>query len=195
MSHSYDTSTYGAEASQVPARLESPDELRSVATAAFLEQQKSPDPLVYVSGTTRSGWAVYTSKALLEAIDLPSLGFLSDRGQYKFETEHGFTVVTVLAPSALSSVASDLRHLLERVKAEPMLALRADTDSSMFGVEEIAEALARDYVSSMPAFDYGNVRGDEGQGPDYFFTWLRSILRVVEVAQARGQAVVHELKV
>jgi hypothetical protein len=39
------------------------------------------------------------------------------------------------------------------------------------------------------------VRGDEGQGPDYFFTWLRSILRVVEVAQARGQAVVHELSV
>ena len=195
MSHSYDTSTYVAEASQVPARLESPDELSALATAAFLEQKKSPDPLVYVSGTTRSGWAVYTSKNLIEAVGLPSLGFLSDRGQHRFETEHGFTAVTVLAPSALSAVASDLRHLLERVKAEPMLALHADTDSSMFGLEEIAAAVARDYVSSTPAFDYGNVRGDEGQGPDYYFTWLRSILRVVEVAQARSQAVVHELKV
>jgi len=112
-----------------------------------------------------------------------------------FETEHGFTAVTVLAPSALSGVASDLRTLLERVKAEPMLALHADADGSMYGLDEIAEALARDYVTSKPAFDYGNVRGDEGQGPDYFFTWLRSILRVVEVAQARGQAVVHELSV
>jgi hypothetical protein len=195
MSHSYDTSTYAADASQVPARLESPDELSALSTAAFLEQQKSPDPLVYVSGTTRSGWAVYTSKNLLEAVDLLSLAFLSDRGQHRFETEHGFTAVTVLAPSALSSVAADLRQLLERVKAEPMLALRADTDGSMFGVDEIAEAVARDYVTWQPAFDYGNVRGDEGQGPDYFFTWLRSILRVVEVAQARGQAVVHELKV
>lgn len=195
MSHSYDTSTYAAEASQVPARLESPDQLRALVNAAFLDQEKSPDPLVYVSGTTRSGWAVYTSKALLVAVDLPSLGFLSDGGQYRFETEHGFTAVTVLAPSALSGVASDLRHLLQRVKAEPMLALRADTDGSMFGVEEVAEALARDYVSSRPAFDYDNVRGDEGQGPDYFFTWLRSILRVVEVALARGQAVVHELAV
>ena len=65
----------------------------------------------------------------------------------------------------------------------------------MYGVDEIAEAVARDYVSSRPAFDYRNVRGDEGQGADYFFTWLRSILRVVEVAQARGQAVVHQLKV
>ena len=50
-------------------------------------------------------------------------------------------------------------------------------------------------IARGPAFDYGNVRGDEGQGPDYLFTWLRSILRVVEVAQARGQAVVHELSV
>jgi hypothetical protein len=195
MSHSYDTSTYAADASQVPARLESPDELSALSTAAFLEQEKAPDPLVFVSGTTRSGWAVYTCKALLEAVDLPSLGFLSDRGQHMFETEHGFTAVTVLPPASLSAVATDLRKLLERVKAEPMLALHADTDGSMYGVDEIEEALARDYVTSRPAFDYRNVRGDEGQGPDYFFVWLRSILRVVEVALARGQAVVHKLKV
>jgi hypothetical protein len=174
--------------------LESPEELSPLATAAFLEQQKSPDPLVYVSGTTRSGWAVYTSKALIEAVALPSLGFLSDSGEHRFETENGFTAVTVLAPTALSGVAADLRLLLERVKVEPMLALDADADG-MFGVDEVAEAVARDYVTSRPAFDYLNVRGDEGQGADYYFTWLRSILRVVEVALARGQAVVHELKV
>ena len=31
MSHSYDTSTYVAEASQVPARLESPEQLRGLS--------------------------------------------------------------------------------------------------------------------------------------------------------------------
>jgi hypothetical protein len=195
MSHSYGTSTYTADASLVPARVESPGDLRPLATAAFLEQEKSPHPLVYVSGATRSGWAVYTSKALLEAVDLPSLAFLGDAGQHQLETEDGSTCVTVLEPSRLSSVASDLRRLLELVKATPMLAMDADTDGSLFGVEDVAQALARDYVCSRPAYDYTNVRGDEGQGADYLFTWLRSILRVIEVALTRGHAVVHELRI
>ncbi len=194
MSHIFRTSTYTADASQVPARLESPEDLRALSTAAFLEQEKAPHPLVYVSGVTRSGWAIYTSKALLEAVALPSLAFLSDSGEHRFETEYGFTAVTVLAPTALSGVAADLRLLVERVKAEPMLALDADADG-MFGVDEVAEAVARDYVTSRPAFDHLNVSADEGQGADYLFTWLRSILRVIELALASGQAVIHELKV
>jgi hypothetical protein len=195
MSHSYGTSTYVADASQVPALVESPDDLRALSLAAFLEQEKSPDPLVYVSGTTRSGWAIYFCKALIEAVDLPSLSFLSDVGQYKFETEYGFTCVTVFEPSRLSGVASDLRRLLELLKKTPMLAMDTDNDGYLDGVEDVAQALARDYVTSRPAFDYKNVRGDDGQGADYLFTWLRSILRVLEVAQSRGHAVVHELKV
>jgi hypothetical protein len=195
VSHSYDTSTYAADPRQLPARLDSPDQLKALRNAAFLEQEKSPSPLVYMSGATRSGWAIYTAQALVEAVEIPSLRFLSDEGQYKFETEYGFTAVTVLEPSVLPAVASDLRRLLERVKADPDLALGADTDGSMFGLEEVAAAVARDYVCWNPTYDYKNVRGDEGQGPDYFFTWLRSILRVVEVAQSREQAVIHELKV
>jgi hypothetical protein len=195
MSHSYRTSTYGGDASQVPARLESPDNLGPLGTAAFLEQEKAPEPLVYVSGVTRSGWAIDVSKQLLEAVELPSLSFLTDQGQHRFETAYGFTAVTVLEPSRLSSVASELRRLLELVKETPMLAMDADSDGSLFGVEDVVQALARDYVTSRPAFDYQNVRGDEGQGADYLFTWLRSILRVIEVAQSRGHAVVHVLKV
>jgi len=195
MSHSFDTSTYSADRSQVPARLDSPDQLKPLRAAAFLEQEKSPDRLIYVGGSTRSGWGIYVLKALLEAVDLPSLGFLSEQGQHKFETEHGYTMVTVLDPSGLPNVAADLTRLLERVKAEPMLAMDADSDGSMFGVEEAVTALSRDYVSSKPAYDYGNVVGDEGQHPDYFFTWLRSVLRVMELALAEGRAVIHELKV
>ena len=179
----------------MPARLESPDQLRAAATAAFLAQNASPDQLIYMHGATRSGWAIYTVKNLLEAVDLPSLGFLSDQGQHMFETEHGFTAVTVLAPSSLSSVAADLKRLLELVRENPMLAMHADTNSTMFSVEDVAQATARDYVSSNPTYDYGNVRGDEGQGPDYFFTWLRSVLRVVEVALSEGRAVIHVLEV
>jgi hypothetical protein len=195
MSHSYDTSTYAAEPSLVPAQIASPEAVSPLATAAFLEQKESPVPLVYVSGTTRSGWAIYTSKALIEAVDLPSLSFLSDQGQHRFETEHDFTAVTILQPSSVASVAADLRRLLEGVRNDPMLAMDADSSGCLDGVDDVARAVARDYVSSMPAFDYGNVRGDEGQGADYLFTWLRSILRVLEAAHSRGRAVVHELKV
>lgn len=195
MSHSYGTSTYSIDASLAPTRLDAPEQLSPLANAGFLEQEKAADPLVYVSGATRSGWAVYTAKALVEAFELPSLRFLSDEGQYRFETEHGFTAVTVFHPDALPGIASDLRRLIERVREDPDLALDADTDGSMFGREEVAAAVARDYVSSNPAYDYKNVRGDEGQGPDYFFTWLRSILRVMEVGLASGRAVIHELKV
>jgi hypothetical protein len=166
-----------------------------MSSSAFLEQQASPDKLIYVSGDTRSGWALFVLKALIEAVELPSLAFLTDRGQHRFETEYGFTDVAVLERSSLASVASDLERLLELVKGNPMLAMDADSDGSMFGVEEVATAVARDYVSSKPAYDYGNVAGDEGQGADYFFTWLRSVLRVVEVARSDGRAVVHVLKV
>ena len=179
----------------MPARLDSPEGLRSLRTAAFLQQEKSREPLVYVSAATRSGWAIYTLKALLDAVDLPSLGFLTEHGQYKFETEHGFTAVTVLEPSSLPSVASDLRRLLELVRENPMLAMDADTDGIMSGVEDVSTAVTRDYVTPNPTYDYRNVQGDEGQGPDYFFTWLRSILRVIEVAHAEGRSVIHELKV
>jgi hypothetical protein len=194
MSHSYDTSTYTIDVTQVPARLESPEQLRAARTEAFLAQNASADRLICVHGATRSGWAVYTVKHLLEAAELPSLGFLSDHGQHKFETEHGFTAITVLAPSSLSSVAADLKRLLELVRENPMLAMDADTEG-MLSVEEVAHATARDYVSSNPTYDYGNVQGGEGQGADYFFTWLRSLLRVVEVARSEGRAVIHQLKV
>ena len=194
MSHSYGTSTYSAEASQVPARLESPEQLSALATAAFLEQEKSPERLIYVSGDTRSGWAMYTVEALLEAVGLPSLAFLTDQGQHKFETEYGYTAVTILNPSSLSSVAADLKRLLELVREDPRLAMEADTGGCI-DVDEAAKALARDYVSSKPAYDYGNVRDDDGQGADYLFTWLRSVLRVVEVALSEGRAVIHVLKV
>ena len=100
----------------MPAPLESPEQLSALATAAFLEQEKSPGRLIYVSGDTRSGWALYTVQALIESVDLPSLIFLTDHGQHKFETEYGYTAVTILDPSSLSSVAADLKRLLELVR-------------------------------------------------------------------------------
>jgi len=195
MSHSYSTSTYAADAGQLPATLESADQLSPLSNAAFTQRNSIPGRLVYVSGATRGGWAIYTVKRLLEAVDLPSLGFLSDKGQYRFETEHGFTAITVLDPASLPAAIADLRRLLDRVRENPMRAMDADEDGCLDGVDDIATALAREYVSSKPAYDYGNVRGDEGQGADYLFTWLRSVLRVMELAHAEGRAVVHELRV
>jgi hypothetical protein len=195
MSHAYDTSTYIAEAAHIPARLESPDQLRALVNAAFSQQKASPNKLVYVSGATRSGWGIYTVKALLEALDLPSLGFLSDQGQHRFDTEHGYTCVSILDGAGLSRAAADIKKLLDLVRANPMLAMDADTDGSFIDVDHVAKALARDYVSSSPAYDYENVQGDEGQGADYLFTWLRSVQRVVEGAISDGRAVIHVLVV
>lgn len=179
----------------MPARLESPDQLSALANAAFSAQKAAPNKLVYVFGSTRNGSSIYTAKALVEAAELPSLSFLSDQGQHRFDTEHGYTCVSILNGAELSTVAADLKKLLELVHANPMLAMRADFDGSLIDVDNVAKALARDYVSSKPAFDYGNVVGDEGQGADYLFTWLRSILRVAEGALSEGRAVVHELVV
>jgi hypothetical protein len=195
MSHTYDTSTYIAEGGSLPARLDSPDQLRAAANAAFSAQNASPDKLVYVTGATRSGWAVYTAKALVEAVDLPLLGFLSDQGQHKFETEHGYTCVSILDGADLPKVAADIKKLLELVRGNPMLAMDADNGGNFIDIDHVAKALARDYVSSKPAYDYGNVQGDDGQSADYFFTWLRSILRVVEGAISEGRAVIHVLVV
>jgi hypothetical protein len=195
MSHQYLTSTYAADADQVPAALDSPDQVRALATAAFSHQASAPGKLVCVRGATRSGWAIYTAKALVEAIDLPSLGFLSGKGQYAFETEDRSTAVTVLDAAALPGAIADLRRLLGRVREDPMLAMEADSAGNLFGVEDVALAIARDYVSAKPATDYGHVRGDEGEGADYLFTWLRSVLRVMELAHADGRAVIHELRI
>src|SRR5262245_29547056 len=113
MSHSYSTSTFSAEADRLPARLDSPDQVGELGSAAFLQQKDAPGTLVYVWGDTRSGWALTVVRALIDALDLPSLGFLAYRDQYKFETEHGYTAITVLEPARLPKVASDLRHLLD----------------------------------------------------------------------------------
>jgi hypothetical protein len=194
MSHHYDTSTYAADADQVSARLASPDQLRAAANAAFSEQEAVPDKLVYMFGSTRSGWAVYTVKELLKTVNLPSLRFLTDEGQHRFETEHGYTCISILSGVALTNAIDGLRQLLEVATATPILVLNADTNACL-DVEGIATALARDYVTSKPAFDYGNVIGDDGQTADYLFAWLRGVLRIAEGAQSDGRILVHVLKV
>lgn len=195
MSHHYDTSTYAADSAGIPRIIDSPERVASLATEAFVQQRASPGKLVYVAGSTRSGWAIYVAKALVDAVNLTSLLFLSDQGHHRFDSEEGFQCISVLQGPSLAAVVSDLKQLLELVRSNPLLAMDADTDGSFIDIEHVTKALSRDYVSSMPAYDYGNVRGDEGQGADYFFTWLRSVLRVAEDALSEGRALVHELRV
>jgi hypothetical protein len=195
MSHDYDTSTYAADLAGMPSSIDSPDSLSPVANAAFTQQRTAPDKLVYVHGSTRSGWAIYVAKSLIQAANLPSLRFLTGEGGQRFETEHGYCCVSVLAGANLAAAVSELRRLLEFVKEDPMRAMDADVGGCLDGTAAVIKALSRDYVSSRPASDYGNVSGDDGQGEDYLFTWLRSVLRVAEGALSDGRAFVHELTV
>lgn len=195
MSHDYDTSTYAADMASMPPSIDSPDSFSPIRNEAFAQQRAAPDKLVYVHGSTRSGWAIYVAKALVQAANLPSLRFLTDEGGQRFETEHGFCCVSVLAGSNLAAAVSDLKRLLEFVKEDPMRAMDADEGGCLDGTATVIKALARDYVSPKPAYDYGNVLGDDGQGEDYLFTWLRSVMRVAEGALSEGRAVVHELTV
>lgn len=70
-------------------------------------------------------------------------------------------------------------------------------DAEEFGIYsdgEVEAALQRDYVCPNPAFD-PHVSGDEGQSADYLFVYLRSILEVMQNANAEGLAVVHVLEI
>ena len=69
-----------------------------------------------------------------------------------------------------------------------------DADAAgMNSTDEVLEAAQRDYVSERPGLDH-QVRGDEGEGADYLFTWLRSIRAVLQEARAKHLAVAHVLE-
>jgi hypothetical protein len=67
-------------------------------------------------------------------------------------------------------------------------------EAGVFSGRDVEAALARDYVSTNPALDR-QVRGDEGEGADYLFTYLRSVLALLRTAQGQELSVAHALTV
>jgi hypothetical protein len=188
MSHSYSTSTFAIvppptflDASSAPS-----------ANYAYERSKVPGEPLLYMSGATRSGWAIYQTEAILDRLNLPELAFLTvDGTENLLPTEgskHGYTIID---RDRQPQVIAQFHELFTALKADPLLG--SDDEYGIYDDDEIAPALARDYVSSNPCYDTRNVAGDEGQSADYLFVYLRSILAVIENARAEGLWAVHEL--
>jgi len=194
MSHSYSTRTFSVAADRLPATFASLAEFDAFAKDAGGAAHDRADGLHHLWGDTRSGWAIYITKKLLESLpDATALGFLTDEATtIKFEDEHGFTAVSVLAPQAVTRAADRLADLLRTLQADPMPLYRAEY-AGVFNAD-VEAALARDYTSNNPRFD-PQVGGDEGQSADYLCTYWRSMLALLRTAERDGLGVVHSLTV
>lgn len=194
MSHSYSTRTFTVPANTLPATFASIEAFDAFSKDAGGAAHDRTDGLHHLWGETRSGWAIELTRKLLESMpDTSALTFLTDAGTTnKFENEYGFTAVSVLDPQAVTRAADRLAALLVTLQADPMPVYRADY-AAIFDAD-VEPALARDYVSSKPAFD-PQVRGDEGQSADYLCTYWRSMLALLRAAQREGSGVVHSLTV
>lgn len=195
MSHSFETRTITVSPQELSSSFSSLEEFEEFRRNASGIAHGRSDGLHHLAGSTRSGWAIYLIKNLLEACpDTSSLQFLADKGQtFNFETEYGQTAVSVIASDAVDTAVKQLDGLLSSLRADPTPIWNAD-DEGMFSDGEAETAVARDYVSAKPAYDR-QVRGDEGQGADYLLTYLRSMLALLRTAQGQGLSVVHTLVV
>lgn len=187
MSHTYDTTTFAVVP---PASPSAGLPAEPSTTYAYERSQVPGEPLLYTSGATRSGWAIYQTGVMLEKLNLPALAFLTVDGSEKLlPTEgdrHGYTIID---SARQPEVIAQFHAFFAQLKADHML---AEDYAGMYGYDEILPALGRAYVSAQPAYDR-QVWGEDGQSADYLFTFLRSILAVIENARTEGLWVVHEL--
>lgn len=194
MSHAYYTYAYMAPSAEVPKIVSSENDLRALSNSAYELQQKNPLDLVTVSGLTRGGWAIYTTDRMIEALSLPSLSFLgAERHQYVFADEHGSTSISIIKNDEFGPVLADFDRLFSALSSDPEILIDADMDGCCT-VEDMASELARNYVSTNPAFDR-NIRDDEGQGASYLIVYLRSVQALLKSAYTNKCAVIHMLKI
>jgi hypothetical protein len=188
MSHAYSTSTYiVARDTPLPA---SAEQMKNLWKATI----DGASPPRRVTGSSRNGWAIYMLGHLLDRVDLPALGCLRlQHEDASFEDEHGRSSVSILRDGRLAAAADAMANLLAALRAEPSIVYDAEF-AGIFSDDDVEVALARDYISEQPAFDYGNVRGDEGESADYLMVWLRSIAAVMGSARQQGLAVAHEIE-
>lgn len=190
MSHSSETRIFTAPAASVPHTLAGPEDYESLARGPGAVACARTDRLHHVFGSTRSGYAIYYFAEILSNFDFPALAFLTDSGQqYAFEGEYSTMLVEVLDTDKQRAVIAQMNALFAALKANPAIAYDAETYGHLCD-GDIEKALARDYVSASPYVDTA-VYGDEGDTADYLFTYLRSVLKVVENALDEGMAVIY----
>jgi len=166
MSHSYSTRTFATEESSLPSSFACLKDFERFSKDAASDARNTPGKLYYVSGDTRSGWAIYTIRNLLRTGDFSAIQFLTDSGhEYKFESEHGSTSVALVTPTQQVQVIAELKRLMSELAANPGAAYDAE-EFGIYSDGDVEAALQRDYVCPQPAFD-PHVVGDEGQSADY----------------------------
>jgi hypothetical protein len=134
-------------------------------------------------------------KNILKAKPFPALEFLTDTGhQYRIEGEFDqYTNVTVLDRSSQKQVVAELQQLLLDLKVNPEIVYEAEEFGNL-SRGDVEAALNRDYVSARPSLD-PEVSGDEGEGADYLFVYLRSVFTVIQNANSEGLMVVFTLNI
>ncbi|CUI09178.1 hypothetical protein LXA47_21850 [Massilia sp. P8910] len=193
MSHFSETQTFTMPLTALPAAINSQAEYDAFNDGASTRAWRRDDQLHYVSGSTRSGYAIYTFGNILASFDLPALVFLTDGGQqYAYEGEYGVHGVEVLDAARQRAVIAQMNELFAALKADPMIVYNAE-EYGHLSDNDVEDALARDYVCAAP-YPNAQVRGDDGESADYMFVFLRSVLRVVENALDEGLLVVHSVE-
>ncbi|RSZ59996.1 hypothetical protein HF313_14870 [Massilia atriviolacea] len=190
MSHSSETRIFTAPAASIRSPLASAEDYEALAHGPGAVACARTDKLHHIFGSTRSGYAIYYFGDILANFDFPALTFLTDSGQqYAFEGEYGTTLVEVLDAQKQRAVIEQMNALFAALRADPSIAYDAETFGHLSD-GDIENALARDYVSGRPYADT-QVYGDEGDTADYLFTYLRSVLKVVENALEEGLLVIY----
>lgn len=195
MSHSSETRIYTASAEGFPSAASFIEQYPNLCKTAGAIAYNRKDTLHHVFGSTRNGYAIYTLKGILKAKSFPALEFLTDTGhQYRLDGEFGQDVdVTVLDHARQKQVIAELQQLFFELQANPDVVYQAE-DFGVLGDGDVEAALDRDYVSAMPCVD-PNVLGDEGEGADYLFVYLRSVLMVIRNAYSEGLMVIYALEI
>jgi hypothetical protein len=194
MSHTSRTRIFTAPTEGFPSGasfIEQYEDICLTAGAAALERK---DSLHHVFGSTRSGYAIYTLMNILEVKPFPALAFLTDAG-HQYEIQGDFyknTTVTVLDQSSQKQVIAQLQQLLLDLKESPEIVYDAE-EFGHLSEGDVEAALNREYVSAMPYRDQ-EVFGDEGEGADYLFVYLRSVLQVIQNANSEGLMVIYSLE-
>jgi hypothetical protein len=194
MSHNSETTIFTAPTDGFPSDASFIEQFQSFRSTAVGIAYNRKDKLHYVSGSTRSGYAIETLNNILDIRPFPALEFLTWTGhQYQLKGEFDADImVTVLDQTRQKQVISELQQLFLDLKANPEIVYEAE-DYGYLDEGYVEAALERDYTCARPSSD-PKVSGDEGQSADYLFVYLRSVLSVIQNANSEGLMVVYEME-
>ncbi|MES2947767.1 MAG: hypothetical protein V4858_04415 [Pseudomonadota bacterium] len=185
MSITYDSSVYVVKTDSLPNAFTSADQLD-----AFIKDKDSR-----LWGATRSGWMHWVLRDVSIGYGIKNLAFMGiNCGDTKLERidldyypdgAYAHYYASVISGNRLSEVVGDIERLIDlSIKNTSIVAklMEHHTDS-----EEVLSAAKDSSISRGPRIEVG----DEGEGPWYFFTYLRTFKGICEAAKLEGSSVFY----